>query len=108
MDNVKVLLGRRIRELRKAKNLTQEDLAEKVGIGTPNISYFETGKFSPAVETLQKIAEALEVEIYELYMFTPLRSTDEIRKELVEAINSNENLARMIYKFYTSVKYMQL
>lgn len=104
MDTIKVLLGRRIRELRKAKKLTQEELAEKVGIGTPNISYFETGKFSPAIETLQKIAEALEVEIYELYMFNPLKSTDEIRKELIEALNSSDNLTRMLYKFYISVK----
>ena len=43
MDNIKILLGRKIRELRKSKKMTQEQLAEQVGIGTPNISYFETG-----------------------------------------------------------------
>ncbi len=104
MDNVKVLLGKRIRELRKAKKLTQEDLAEKVGIRTPNISYFETGKFSPAIETLPKLADALGVEIYELYMFNPLKPTDEIRNELISAINENEDLTRTLYKFYISVK----
>ena len=40
MENLKVLLGKRIREFRKAKNYTQEELAEKIGIGTNNISYF--------------------------------------------------------------------
>ena len=104
MDNVKELLGKRIKELRKAKKLTQEELAEKIGIGTPNISYFETGKFSPAIDTLQKIAMALGVEIYELYMFQPLKSTQEIRQELINEINSDEKLSRLLYKFYLSIR----
>ncbi len=104
MDNIKVLLGRKIREFRKSKKMTQEQLAEQVGIGTPNISYFETGKFTPAIETLEKIAKALDVEIYELYMFKPLKSTPEIKKELIEKINSDDELAKLLYKFYLSVK----
>ncbi|MBQ8459048.1 helix-turn-helix transcriptional regulator [bacterium] len=104
MDNVKELLGKRIRELRKARKLTQEELAEKIGIGTPNISYFETGKFSPAIETLQKIAQALNVEIYELYMFQPLKSTQEIKQELINKMNTDEEFLRLLYKFYISIK----
>ncbi len=104
MDNIKILLGRKIREFRKNKKMTQEQLAELVGIGTPNISYFETGKFTPAVETLEKIAKALDVEIYELYMFKPLKSVPEIKKELIEKINSEDELAKLLYKFYLSVK----
>lgn len=104
MDNIKILLGRKIREFRKNKKMTQEQLAELVGIGTPNISYFETGKFTPAIETLEKIAKALDVEIYELYMFKPLKSVPEIKKELIEKINSEDELAKLLYKFYLSVK----
>lgn len=104
MNNTKKLLGKRIQELRKSKRLTQEELAEMVGIGTPNISYFETGKFSPSVETLEKLANALGVEIYELYMFNPLKPIDEIRKEICATIYSDENILRMIYKFYLSIK----
>jgi len=104
MDNIKLLLGKRIRELRKARKMTQEELAERIGIGTPNISYFETGKFSPAIETLQKIAQVLDVEVYELYMFKPLKSTNEIKTELINAINSDEELSKLLYKFYISVK----
>lgn len=104
MNNIKKLLGRRIHELRKSKNLTQEELAEKIGIGTPNISYFETGRFSPAIETLEKIAKALDVEIYELYMFNPLKSAEEIRAELEKVIYSDEKILRMLYKFYLSIK----
>ncbi|MBR2430524.1 helix-turn-helix transcriptional regulator [bacterium] len=41
---MKKLLGKRIRELRKARKITQEQLAEKLGIGPANISYIENGK----------------------------------------------------------------
>lgn len=44
MNNIKKRLGRRIQELRKSNKLTQEQLAEKIEIGTSNISYIETGK----------------------------------------------------------------
>lgn len=103
-NNIKKLLGKKIQELRKSKKLTQEELAEKVGIGTPNISYFETGKFSPAIETLAKLAQVLDVEIYELYMFQPLKPIEEIKAELENAINSDEKVLRLLYKFYLSIK----
>ena len=60
MENIKKLLGQRIKEVRKAKNITQEELAEKIGIGTSNISYIENGKFAPSIENFAKIAEVFE------------------------------------------------
>ena len=61
MENIKKLLGQRIKEVRKAKNITQEELAEKIGIGTSNISYIENGKFAPSIETLQKLAQVFGI-----------------------------------------------
>ncbi len=104
MSNIKKLLGKRIQELRKSKNFTQEKLAEMIGIGTPNISYFETGKFSPSIETMEKLAGALGVEIYELYMYKPQKPAEEIREELVKVINSDEKILRLLYKFYLTIK----
>lgn len=100
MNNIKKRLGRRIQELRKSNKLTQEQLAEKIEIGTSNISYIETGKFYPTPETLGKIAKALNVEIYELQ----LKPIDELRTELIGAIRANDDLTRLMYKFYLSVK----
>ncbi len=104
MSSIKKLFGKRIQELRKSRKITQEKLAEMVGIGTPNISYFETGKFSPSIETLEKLAKALNVDIYELYMFKHLKTYEEIKAELTDVINSNEKVSRMLYKFYLSIK----
>ncbi len=104
MENIKFLLGKKIKELRKAHKYTQEQLAEKIGIGTPNISYFETGKFAPSIETLQKLAQVFGIEIYELYMFQPLKPTSEIKQELAKAIESDEKILRLLYKFYITIK----
>ena len=104
MNNIKKRLGRRIQELRKSHKLTQEQLAEKIEIGTSNISYIETDKFYPTPDTLSKIAKALNVEIYELYMFEQLKPIDELRTELIGAIRANDDLTRLMYKFYLSVK----
>ncbi len=104
MENIKLLLGKKIKELRKAHKYTQEQLAEKIGIGTPNISYFETGKFAPSIETLQKLAQVFGIEIYELYMFQPLKPTSEIKQELAKAIESDEKILRLLYKFYITIK----
>ena len=104
MENIKFLLRKKIKELRKAHKYTQEQLAEKIGIGTPNISYFETGKFAPSIETLQKLAQVFGIEIYELYMFQPLKPTSEIKQELAKAIESDEKILRLLYKFYITIK----
>ena len=100
MENLKVLLGKRIREFRKAKNYTQEELAEKIGIGTNNISYFETGRYTPTLETMEKLANALNVEIYEFYIFTPQKSYEDIKLELIKEINLNEKSTRKLYNYY--------
>ena len=102
MSIIKKQLGQRIKELRKLKGLTQEQLAEIVGIGTSNISYIETGKFAPSIENFERIVEALGVEPYELYMFSS-KSTSEMRKEIVNALEKDDKLLKIIYKFYKSI-----
>jgi transcriptional regulator with XRE-family HTH domain len=59
-------LGRYIRKIRKAKGLTQEQLAEKIGTSTPWIGHIETGREVPNLPMLQKIAHALGVKVKEL------------------------------------------
>ena len=59
MNNIKKRLGRRIQEIRKSTKFTQEKLAERIEIGTSNISYIETGKFYHTPETLGKFARTL-------------------------------------------------
>lgn len=53
----------RIRELRKAKNLTQGDLAKMLNTTTSNVSGWECGKWQPDNDTLIKLAEIYNVSI---------------------------------------------
>ena len=104
MTNLKQQLGNRIRQFRKKNNLTQEQLAELVDIGTQNISYIETGRFAPSSETLEKLAKIFNVEIYELYIFNDSKPPEEMKKELFNAMNNSNELTTMMYKFYLAVK----
>lgn len=62
----------RIADLRREKGrMTQEQLAAATGQSQSNISEIERGKHNPTLETLAKIAKALDVEIYELFSSYP-------------------------------------
>ncbi|BBO67928.1 XRE family transcriptional regulator [Desulfosarcina alkanivorans] len=61
------LIGARIRELRKNRHFTQEQLAEKMGINPKYLSGIERGKENPTLDTFIKVAETLEVSIGELF-----------------------------------------
>ena len=58
--------GGLIRAARKAKNLTQKQLGELSGIAEPTIRRYELGKLNPKYETLQSIATALEIPVWQL------------------------------------------
>lgn len=60
-------VGQQIRRLRDAKGWNQAELAVYAGIGPSGVSQIETGKRNPSAATLQKIAEALGVEISDLF-----------------------------------------
>ena len=61
-------IARRLRELREHKNMTQGDIEEKTGLLRCYISRVENGHTTPAIETLEKMAVALEVPLYPLSM----------------------------------------
>lgn len=57
----------RIRMIRKERGLTGEQLAEMVGVSKGYISEIETGKKTPGAGLMLRLAEALRVEVYDLY-----------------------------------------
>lgn len=62
-------LGQRIASLRKAKKLTQEQLAEALDCSVEFISLVERGVNAPSVSGLEKFAKVLKVEVKELFTF---------------------------------------
>lgn len=59
-------LGKRIRAIRAQKNMTQEHLAELIGVGTTHVSHIETGNTLPSMKTFVNILNALECTADEL------------------------------------------
>lgn len=85
-------LGQKIQQLRKERKITQEQLAELVGIDPKNISRIENGNNYPTAENLTSIAEALSVNIYELFVFKDNIPYKEMKEEIIEALNSEKNI----------------
>ena len=63
MENNRIRIGNRIRDIRQSQNLSQQDLADQAEITRANISRIEAGKYSPGLDVLSQIAEALNCEI---------------------------------------------
>jgi len=102
--DIKVLLGQRVRELRLANNMTQEYLAELVGIETQSLSNIERGKYYPTAQNLNKLIEILNIEPAELFNFKHLSPYKELIDEMNKTLQQNEELTRLVYKFYSLVK----
>lgn len=89
IKNTKRLLGKRIKELRVRKNISQRDLAQKAGIEHRSLSHVECGDNFPS-KSLINIAEALDVSLAELFDFDHLALTK--REMLAEIKESLPNL----------------
>lgn len=83
------LFGKRIKELRKSKQITQEELAEMLGIYQKQVGNIETGTYFTTMPNLEKLAEIFNVEIKDLFDFEHQKT----REELLEDINASINTA---------------
>lgn len=60
-------IGARILEYRKAKDISQETLASLSGIDRSHIGFIEQGRRRPTVETIHKIAQALDIRLEDIF-----------------------------------------
>jgi transcriptional regulator with XRE-family HTH domain len=67
MENWKAIIGSNVKRLRKAKGLTQEQLAVDSGIDLTYAGGIERGNRNPSLEVLVRIAAALDVRLGELF-----------------------------------------
>ena len=62
-----MVIGDRLRELREGKNLSQGDIEKRTGLLRCYISRVENGHTVPAIETLEKLARAFEIPLYQVF-----------------------------------------
>ena len=109
MDDIKLLLGERIKELRKSKNITQEQLVEMIGSNTNNLSRIENGKKFLSAEKLVKIANALNVEVKDLFDFGHVMPDEIIKQNIISDINTlSTNQLKYVYKTLKNIKEFNL
>lgn len=77
----RVLLGRRIKEIRKRRRLSQEQLAERAGISSQYVSNIERGKENPTLDLLFSLANALKVPLGEMCDLDPIQDMDQKRMQ---------------------------
>lgn len=93
------MVGKNIKAFREQKNLTQEQLAEQLNVTRQAVSNWETEKTQPDVETLHKIACALECSVEELIYgerrkFTIVNNVN--KKTVTEGLSFGSALAMVI------------
>ena len=103
-SDIKLLLGKRIKELRKERNLTQEELAEKMNIDQRNLSKIECGNNFITAETLSKILKTLDIEARELFDFNHKKDREVLKQELLQSIIHETVDIELLYKFYSTIK----
>ena len=89
VDNVE--LGKQIYELRKKANLSQEQLAEKVGVSRQTISKWELGETAPDIKQAQILSQIFNVSLDEL-------TGNDTKEVIYEKVSNTEKLAGLIIK----------
>lgn len=87
MDYYKI--GQRIRKIRKAHGMSQEELAEKVGISVTHMSHIETGNTKLSLSVFVSLAQALNVKTDELLYDDLNQIRDLNTNEILEMLRSS-------------------
>lgn len=69
MDTTVVQVGRRIRQIRKAQKISQQELGDRANLNYKYIGGVERGERNPSIESLMKIAKGLKVDVGEFFKF---------------------------------------
>ena len=90
MARLQDIFTKNLRNLRRKCGLTQAELAEKVNVSTHHIGMIETSRNYPALELVERIANVLGIEVYELFIDTKfpgkelVRLRQEIREDMLQ------------------------
>ena len=96
-------VGQRIKSAREAKNLTQEELAEKVNLSTGMIGQIERGETMPSVESLDAIIKELGIDPRSLFGNIPPSNT-ELAELYMIACRMNPDQQHLLLKIARAIR----
>ena len=85
-----IQMGIAISSLRKMRGMSQEQLAEKIGVSANTISYIERGKNSLHFCRLPLLADALGIDVYKLFVFVDLENDPDVLLKLIKTATLKE------------------
>jgi transcriptional regulator with XRE-family HTH domain len=90
MIDIKEIFAENLRKIRRKKGLTQEKLAEKANMSLQYLALLEIARKFPSGEMLERLANALEIETYELLAVapSPQNELEQLRREIKEDIKN--------------------
>ena len=103
MNEMKILFGNKVKEKRLSMSLTQEQLAEKIGISSKSLSQIELGNNFVSAENLELICNALNVSPHVLFDFKQEASID-LLDIVIDKLKNNKKLLYKIYKIISIIE----
>ncbi len=101
--SVRKILGKSIKKYRKAKKITQEQLAEKINISTRALCGIELGENFLTAETLENISKVLDVKFSDLFYQEEIKTKEEIISDINNLLNMTES-EQQLQKIYEFIK----
>jgi transcriptional regulator with XRE-family HTH domain len=95
-----------LKKYRRNCGLTQEQLAEKVNVSTHHIGMIESSRNNPTLDLVERIAKALNVKVYELFM-DPLSPNEELERLRLEIKDDMKQLLNETLEKTLSLNYMK-
>lgn len=104
MKTTKELLGARIKELRRARGISQERLAEMIEVEPSHMSRIEGGKSYPSLDRLERIAESLGMPMKAFFEFGHLEAAEERLSDISEMVKEmGEDYQKLVYKIVKAI-----
>lgn len=96
-------LGRRLRQVRETRGLSQSGLGEAVGVGKAAISHMEVGRYLPSVEVLIRLADVMKCSVDDLLNRRGVRSKPLSNKALENLLQASDGLSARDLRLLTSL-----
>lgn len=105
MGSVQNLFGKKIRLIRRTREMTQERLAELSGLSLQYIGEIERGKRNPSLSSIEQISAAFDVPLVELFDLTEFQfSSDQMRQILIRQVeNADDERLRAFFSIAKSL-----
>ena len=106
--DIKRALGKRIKIVRQRNGLTQDQLAERVGLSPKYISGIERGVENPTMDILLRVATMLGVEPYDLFLFGESEESEKVLRKGIEKMVREADREKLQLYFDVMRKILQL